>query len=66
MRSVQSGRFVFVVKNGVANVAPLRWRVVDGQAVIEQAYGGEQVVTEVVYRHRRVAVSVREPKKAGS
>ncbi len=65
----QTGSFVFVVKNGVANVKPVKVaRVVDGQAVIESGLdGGEQVVTE---GHLQITegsrVSVREPKKAGS
>ena len=65
----QTGSFVFVVTNGVANVKPVKvGRVVDGQAVIESGLsGGEQVVTE---GHLQITegsrVSVREPKKAGS
>jgi membrane fusion protein, multidrug efflux system len=65
----QTGSFVFVVKNGVANVKPVKVaRVVDGQAVIESGLdGGEQVVTE---GHLQITegsrVSAREPKKAGS
>jgi membrane fusion protein, multidrug efflux system len=65
----QTGSFVFVVKNSVANVKPVKvGRVVDGQAVIESGLdGGEQVVTE---GHLQITegsrVSVREPKKAGS
>jgi membrane fusion protein, multidrug efflux system len=44
----QAGSFVFVVKNGVANVKPVKVaRVVDAQAVIESGLeGGEMVVTE--------------------
>jgi multidrug efflux system membrane fusion protein len=65
----QTGSFVFVITNGVANVKPVKVaRVVDGQAVIESGLvGGEQVVTE---GHLQITegsrVSVREPKKAGS
>jgi len=44
----QAGSFVFVVKNGVANVKPVKvGRVVDAQAVIESGLeSGEMVVTE--------------------
>jgi RND family efflux transporter MFP subunit len=44
----QSGSFVFVVKNGVANVRPVKVaRVIDAQAVLESGLeGGEMVVTE--------------------
>jgi membrane fusion protein, multidrug efflux system len=44
----QTGSFVFVVKNGVANVKPVKVaRVIDAQAVIESGLeGGELVVTE--------------------
>src|SRR4051794_33839067 len=65
----QTGSFVFIVNNNVANVKPVKvGRVVDGQAVIESGLnGGEQVVTE---GHLQITegsrVSVREPKKAGS
>jgi membrane fusion protein, multidrug efflux system len=43
----QTGSFVFVVTNGVANVRPVKVaRVIDAQAVIESGLeGGEQVVT---------------------
>jgi RND family efflux transporter MFP subunit len=65
----QTGSFVFIVNNSVANVKPVKaGRVIDGQAVIESGLaGGEQVVTE---GHLQITegsrVSVREPKKAGS
>jgi membrane fusion protein, multidrug efflux system len=65
----QTGSFVFVVKNNVASVKPIKvGRVVDGQAVIESGLeGGEQVVTE---GHLQITdgsrVSAREQKKAGS
>jgi RND family efflux transporter MFP subunit len=44
----QSGSFVFVVKDGVAKVQPVKVaRVLDGQAVLESGLdGGESVVTE--------------------
>src|SRR5262245_10024098 len=44
----QTGSFVFVVKDGVANVKPVKVaRVIDAQAVIESGLeGGELVVTE--------------------
>src|SRR5215467_3748876 len=44
----QTGSFVFVVKDGVTNVQPVKVaRVVDAQAVIESGLqGGEMVVTE--------------------
>ena len=44
----QSGSFVFVVKNGVATVQPVKVaRVIDGQTVLESGLeGGETVVTE--------------------
>jgi len=64
----QTGSFVFVISNGVANVKPVKvGRVVDGQAVIESGLeGGEQVVTE---GHLQITegsrVSARQP-KAGS
>jgi RND family efflux transporter MFP subunit len=64
----QTGSFVFVVKNGVANVKSVKVaRVVDGQAVIESGLdGGEQVVTE---GHLQITegsrVSARQ-QKAGS
>jgi RND family efflux transporter MFP subunit len=64
----QSGSFVFVVKDGVANVKAVKVaRVVDGQAVIESGLeGGEMVVTE---GHLQITegsrVSARAP-KAGS
>jgi len=65
----QAGSFVFVVKNGAANVRPVKVaRVIDAQAVLESGLeGGEQIVTE---GHLQITegsrVSVREPKKAGS
>jgi RND family efflux transporter MFP subunit len=61
----QTGSFVFVVRNGVANVKPVKVaRVVDAQAVIESGLeGGEMVVTE---GHLQITegsrVSAREPK----
>jgi len=61
----QTGSFVFVVKNGVANVKPVKVaRVIDAQAVIESGLeGGELVVTE---GHLQITegsrVSAREPK----
>jgi multidrug efflux system membrane fusion protein len=64
----QTGSFVFVVTNGVANVRPVKVaRVIDGQAVIESGLeGGEQVVT---VGHLQITegsrVSVRQS-KAGS
>src|SRR5215470_14066913 len=64
----QTGSFVFVITNNVANVKPVKvGRVVDGQAVIESGLeGGEQVVTE---GHLQITegsrVSARQP-KAGS
>jgi membrane fusion protein, multidrug efflux system len=64
----QTGSFVFIVKDGVANVKPVKVaRVVDGQAVIESGLeGGEMVVTE---GHLQITegsrVSARQP-KAGS
>ena len=64
----QTGSFVFVINNNVANVKPVTvGRVVDGQAVIESGLvGGEQVVTE---GHLQITegsrVSARQP-KAGS
>jgi membrane fusion protein, multidrug efflux system len=44
----QAGSFVFVVKDGVATVQPVKVaRVVDGQAILESGLeGGETVVTE--------------------
>jgi membrane fusion protein, multidrug efflux system len=64
----QTGSFVFIVKDGVANVKAVKVaRVVDAQAVIESGLeGGEMVVTE---GHLQITegsrVSVRQP-KAGS
>jgi membrane fusion protein, multidrug efflux system len=64
----QTGSFVFVVKDGVANVRAVKVaRVIDSQAVIESGLeGGEMVVTE---GHLQITegsrVSVRQP-KAGS
>ena len=61
----QTGSFVFVVKDGVANVRPVKMaRVIDGQAVIESGLeGGEMVVTE---GHLQITegsrVSARGPK----
>jgi multidrug efflux system membrane fusion protein len=61
----QTGSFVFVVTNGVANVRPVKVaRVIDGQAVIESGLeGGELVVT---VGHLQITegsrVSAREPK----
>ena len=61
----QTGSFVFVVKNGVANVVSVKLgRVVDAQAVIESGLeGGEMVVTE---GHLQITegsrVSARGPK----
>jgi RND family efflux transporter MFP subunit len=61
----QTGSFVFVVTNGVANVRPVKVaRVIDAQAVIESGLeGGELIVT---VGHLQITdgsrVSVREPK----
>jgi membrane fusion protein, multidrug efflux system len=61
----QAGSFVFIVKNGVANVKAVKVaRVIDARAVIESGLeGGEQVVTE---GHLQITegsrVSLREQK----
>jgi membrane fusion protein, multidrug efflux system len=64
----QTGSFVFVVTNGVANVRPVKVaRVIDGQAVIESGLEGGEVVVTV--GHLQITegsrVSARQP-KAGS
>jgi membrane fusion protein, multidrug efflux system len=64
----QTGSFVFVVKDGVANVRPVKVaRVIDGQAVIESGLEGGEVVVTV--GHLQITegsrVSARQP-KAGS
>ena len=64
----QTGSFVFVVTNGVANVKPVKVaRVIDGQAVIESGLEGGEVVVTV--GHLQITegsrVSARQP-KAGS
>ena len=64
----QTGSFVFVVTNGVANVRPIKVaRVIDGQAVIESGLEGGEVVVTV--GHLQITegsrVSARQP-KAGS
>jgi multidrug efflux system membrane fusion protein len=64
----QSGSFVFVVKDGIANVQPVKVaRVLDAEAVLESGLeGGETVVTEGQLQITNGArVSVRVP-KAGS
>jgi membrane fusion protein, multidrug efflux system len=64
----QTGSFVFVVKDGVASVKPVKVaRVVDAQAVLESGLeGGEMVVTEgQVQITDGSRVSARE-QKAGS
>jgi multidrug efflux system membrane fusion protein len=64
----QTGSFVFVVTNGVANVRPVKVaRVIDGQTVIESGLEGGEVVVTV--GHLQITegsrVSARQP-KAGS
>jgi len=64
----QTGSFVFVVTNGVANVRPVKVaRVIDAQAVIESGLEGGEVVVTV--GHLQITegsrVSARQP-KAGS
>jgi len=64
----QTGSFVFVVTDGVANVRPVKVaRVIDGQAVIESGLEGGEVVVTV--GHLQITegsrVSARQP-KAGS
>jgi membrane fusion protein, multidrug efflux system len=64
----QTGSFVFVVTNGVANVRPVKVaRVIDSQAVIESGLEGGEVVVTV--GHLQITegsrVSARQP-KAGS
>jgi multidrug efflux system membrane fusion protein len=64
----QSGSFVFVVKNNVVNVQPVKVaRIVDGEAVVESGLeGGESVVTEGTLQITNGSrVSVRAP-RAGS
>lgn len=64
----QAGSFVFVVKDGVATVQPVKVaRVLDGQTVLESGLaGGEVVVTEgQLQLTSGTRVSVRE-RKAGS
>jgi hypothetical protein len=52
MQVSQSGSFVFVVKDGIAQVQPVKVaRVMDSQSILE---GGELVVTSSP-NHRRVA-----------
>ena len=48
VQASQSGSFVFVVKDGIAKVQPVKMaRVVDSQSVLESGLdGGELVVTE--------------------
>jgi RND family efflux transporter MFP subunit len=61
----QTGSFVFVVKNGVASVTPIKVaRVIDAQAVLESGLeGGEMVVTEGQLQIADGSrVSAREPK----
>jgi len=64
----QTGSFVFVVTDGVANVRPVKVaRVIDGQTVIESGLEGGEVVVTV--GHLQITegsrVSARQP-KAGS
>jgi hypothetical protein len=64
----QAGSFVFVVKDGVAAVQPVKVaRVLDGEAVIESGLdGGETVVTEGQLQLTNGSrVNPRQP-KAGS
>jgi len=65
----QAGSFVFVVKDGVATVQPVKVaRVIDAQAVLESGLeGGELVVTEGQLQITNGSkVSPREQKKTGS
>jgi len=61
----QAGSFVFVVKDGVATVKPVKVaRVLDAQSILESGLeGGEIIVTEgQLQLTNGTRVSVRDPK----